>query len=246
MSLSLLFLSVLTSAEPPLEEMAAELARLRAEVETLSENISDHKATTNAEIRALSAQKVSLEAEIQRETLRARQLAQTLKNVQEKIRLASATQAELQPAVEQAIEQVRAVVLAGLPFKQAERLEELDKLTRDLKNNVLTPSGAVARLWSRVEDEIRLTRENGLYQQLVALEGTEVLADVARVGMMMLYFKTPDNRYGYTYRDKDLWKYRLLPDAEQPQAKALFDALEQRVRVGFFELPNALSQEARP
>lgn len=232
------------AAEPDYETLAAELARLRTEVESISAQIEDKKEATRTELRTLASQKTSLEAEIQREELRLKQIEQAFEEVQQKVREAGALQRELQPAVLDAIAKVRAAVAGGLPFRLDERLAELDKLGKDLEDEVVLPSIAVSRLWTFVEDETRLTRENGLYQQIIAVKGEEVLADVARVGMLMLYFRTPDQRFGKVEREGKGWTYVVFEDPKQiERAQSLFASLEKRVRVGFFELPNALNTE---
>lgn len=232
------------AAETDYETLAAELARLRTEVETISAEIDDKKAETRNKLRTLASQKTSLEAEIQREELRLKQIQQAFEEVQTRVREAGALQRELEPAVLEAIAKVRGPIASGLPFRVDERVAELDRLRKDLDDEVILPSVAVSRLWTFVEDETRLTRENGLYQQIIDVGGEEVLADVARIGMLMLYFRTPDERFGQVARQGDTWTYTVYSDPIQiERAQALFASLEKRVRVGFFELPNALNTE---
>jgi len=76
---------------------------------------------------------------------------------------------------------------------------------------------------------------------VVRVAGEELLVDVARVGMTMLYFRTKDGRFGRAIKGAQGWSYRLFERPEQrEQVALLFDALKKRIRVGFFELPNAL------
>jgi len=234
-------------AGPNYEALAAELARLRTDVERLSSDIDESKQQTRSELRVLSSQKTSLEAEIQREGLRLAQLEQALGEVQALVKQAGALQQKLQPAVLAALDHVRAPIAQGLPFRLDERLAELDKLSADLKQGLVLPSVALTRLWTFVEDEFRLARENGLYRQVVQVSGEQVLADVARVGMMMLYFRTPDMRYGRVLHSEGKWSYIVYEDpADIEQTAALFESMERRIRGGFFELPNALTQRAQP
>lgn len=220
---------------------AAELARLRSEVETLDQQIDDEREETRARLRALAQQKASLEGEVAREELRVEQLEQAIEKVQAQVREAGEMQRSMKPAVLEAIGRVKEAVRSGLPFRIDERVADLESLEKELSEDVILPAVALSRLWNRVEDELRLTRENGLYQQVVTVDGEEVLADVARVGMVMLFFRTPDQRFGRAVRTGDDWAYHLYSTEEdRRRCEALFDALEKRVRVGFFELPNAL------
>lgn len=245
LSATLLFSTSALAKAPDYEKLAGEVARLRTEVETLSERIEDEKQETRSRLRALSGQKNSLEAEIQREELRVKQIEQELRRVKEQVRQAGELQREIEPAVLEAAAALERPIAAGLPFKVEQRLEDLRKIPAELREDVIAPGTAVARLWSIVEDELRLLRENGMYTQRITLEGEEVLVDVARVGMAMLFFRTPDERFGYARKTPSGWTYELLDNQlTQEKVEAYFASLERRVRVGFFELPNALQKES--
>lgn len=239
--------STASAAERDYETLAAELARLRSEVESLSTEIQDVQSEKRNKLRNISNQRAQLEAEIQREELRVKQLRQSLEEIRERVRQQGELQRELKPSVLEAIEVLRAPIRDGIPFRTSERLAELDKLKKELEDDIVAPSNATARLWSLVEDELRLARENGMYAQTIALNGEDVLVDVARVGMVMLYFRTPDEEFGYAARDGSDWTYVLYDSSVAiQQAEAFFDSLEKRVRVGFFELPAAIDEEAIP
>ena len=70
-----------------------------------------------------------------------------------------------------------------------------------IANGTLPPHRAANRVWAFYEDEFRLTRETGLHKQTIALGDEQVLADVVKVGAMMLYFKTQDGRIGHARRE---------------------------------------------
>ena len=72
-----------------------------------------------------------------------------------------------------------------------------------------------------------------------------VLSDVMRVGMMMLFFHTPDGAVGRAIRTQEGWKM-LEWDAADSREKleidrvvALRDALLKKIQSGFFVLPFA-------
>ena len=233
------------TASTDFETLAAELAKLRSEVETMSQEIEDIKEETRSKLRTMASQETSMEAEIQREELRYKQIQQAMEKVQERVRAAGQMQRDLKPAVLAAASAIKSPIRKGLPFKTGERISDLEALEKDVKEDVLAPTTAVARLWSRVEDELRLGRENGMYSQIISLEGEEVLADVGRVGMVMMYFRTQDGRFGYAKRDgSGTWIYEAYVQPEDKErAAAFFDSLEKRIRVGFFELPYGVPAE---
>jgi len=239
--------STASAADRDYETLAAELARLRSDVESLSTEIQDVQSEKRNKLRNISNQRAQLEAEIQREELRVKQLRQSLEEIRERVREQGELQRQLKPSVLAAINALRAPIRDGIPFRVSERLGELDKLQTELEDDVIAPSNATARLWSLVEDELRLARENGMYAQTINLDGEDVLVDVARVGMVMLYFKTPDDQFGYARRAGDDWTWTTYDSSvASQQAETFFDSLEKRVRVGFFELPAAITEEDLP
>ena len=105
---------------------------------------------------------------------------------------------------------------------------------------------AVNRLWAFYEDEFRLTRDNSLSAQTIQIGDERVLADVAKVGSMVLYFRTADGRVGRAMAAEGRWSFQ--PEAnpvEQTRIRVLFDALGKQIRQGYFELPVARAGGAR-
>jgi hypothetical protein len=236
-----------TSVADEAGELASELSRLRGEVETLSADLELKKEDRKARLRSLASQKTELEMELQREELRLRQLKELRGKQKERVARNEGRKSALRPAIVDAIDIVRKAVEEGLPFKREERLADLDKLEKQLGDGTLGVPNALARLWSKIEDEFRLGRESGLYKQAIPLGGGEVLADVARLGMVMLYFRTPDDRYGRAVKTGSGWKFELYEGDEDAQhVRVLMDGFKKHIRVGYFELPDALPQEDAP
>ncbi len=242
----LILCSPASSKADELSTMAAELARLRAEVEELSDELERQKGEEKRNLSSGASRLSQVEAEVQRERLRHQQLSQAVTTLKEQVKAAGALEEELKPAIVSAIETIRAPIAEGLPFRVSERLTALDRIKKDVEGGIILPSVGLTRLWSLVEDELRLGRENGLYQQVISLGGEEVLADVARVGMVMLYFSAPDGRMGHAKKGPQGWTFQAYQHPEQiERLGAFFDALKKRIRVGFFDLPNALGQERK-
>jgi hypothetical protein len=228
-------------------KLAAELSRLRGEVETLSGELNVKKDDFKARMRSLASQKTELEMELQREVLRLKQLRESRARQKARVTRNEDRKQSLRPVLGEALDIVRAATREGLPFQIHDRLSDLDRLERQLKDGTLGTPTLLARLWGKVEDEFRLARENGLYRQVVPLGDAEVLAEVARVGMVMLFFTTRDGRVGRAVREGDTWSYRLYREDEDVQrVAALFDAFKKRIRVGFFELPAAIFTGRQP
>ncbi len=231
--------SVNQSEDQALTNLAKELVVLRAQIESLNAELGDMTAQHRATMNALAIQKGELEASKRREDLRVRELEEDLANNRARAREAGLASEALIPVATSAIDQLKTHVNTGFPFKRAERLAALNTLEDQLATQALTPARVVNRLWGFYEDELRLARENGLYSQTIDLAGESVLADVAKLGVMAMYFETRDGRFGYARLDPDGWRFvEASGGGERQQIKALFDALQKQIRAGLFELPN--------
>jgi outer membrane murein-binding lipoprotein Lpp len=226
--------------------LAEQLTTLRAEVEELAEELENQKIDTRGKLSSISSQRSDLEMQVQREELRVKQLRQARQKRMEEVQVGDDARAQLTPTVLASIANVRESVSRGLPFKVEDRVAELNKLEAQIQDQIISPEQGASRLWQFVEDELRLTRENGMYRQMIILEGEEVLADVVRLGMVALYFKTNDARYGYVERAGSGWAYVAVTDEEgTEQLELLFDTFKVNIRVGYFELQNGLIRQSK-
>ena len=65
---------------------------------------------------------------------------------------------------------------------------------------------------------------------------------MARVGMVMIFYKTKDGRVGKAEWKNDRWVWTPLHDPDdRKRVFTLFDSFKKQIRTGFFELPRALS-----
>lgn len=224
-----------------LADMAARLAKLRGEVESLSSDLSMVTADGRDQLRSLSRQKADLELEIKKEQTRVAKLSRAIEEKKEAVEEAQSEDRQMAPLFESQIENVRAYVTQGLPFRTSDRLSELEKLESQYKSGLLSAPKAVSRLWAFIEDEFRLTRENGLYQQTITVNGEPQLADVVRVGMVMMYFKVGESTLGKAVKKDGEWSFVVLDsDEDQKQVLELFHSFKKQIRQGFFTVPNAL------
>lgn len=224
------------------DDFAKRLSSLRSDVETLSAKVAALSAEQRDELRSLARQKADLELELKKEDVRVAKLQAAVSEKRAAIQADTGRDAQLTPLFARNLQQIKAVVASGLPFRTQERLAELDKLEDQLRTGLLTPPRALSRLWTFVEDEFRLTRESGLYQQTITVDGQEHLADVVRVGSVALFFKTSDGSVGYAARNGETFQYQTLADAGgKKQILQLFDNFRKQIRAGYFELPNALA-----
>lgn len=219
-------------------DMAEHLIRLRGEVEQLHGELELVRQEQRTTLAGLAAQRAELSAQRDRQQLAAREQAGQLEQARAAAAAAGVAGAELLPLLDGALSDLAGHVRSGLPFKRDERLAAVEELRTLLANGSVPPQRAVNRLWALYEDEFRLTRDNSLHSQTIRLDGDEVLAEVAKLGTVALYFRTSDGRLGQAVRATRGWDYRLFEDAAaRSRVQALFDALGKQIRQGYFELP---------
>ena len=225
--------------------LAKRLSVLRSEVEQLSNEVAQKTEEMNSQLRSLGRQKGDLQLDLKRAQTRVQKLSVAVNQRKQEIRAEKAKGDRLVPLFKKSLEEVRAQVQGTLPFKTTERLAAVDKISEQYKAGLLTPARALMRLWSFLEDEFRLTRESGLYRQTVTVDGEEQLVDVARIGMVMMYFKSADSlRVGRAVNVDGKWSFELITTPkEKEQVFQLFDSFKKQIRSGFFQLPNALQVE---
>ena len=237
-----LSLSAIAHAEPSVQQRAERLAALRAEVEALAAEVQAESAEAQSRLRAVEAGRVETEVQIRRQELRLERLLG--EEASHRAALASGADADpdLRASVERGHGELRALVASGLPFKQEQRLTALDDIRSALDKGTVTAEQAAARLWAFAEDERRLTREVALDRQVVDLGDEQVLVDVARVGMVALYWRAPDETVGRARRTDAGWTWEPMGGAEGEQVEDFFSALDKGIRTGLFPLP-ALTAE---
>lgn len=230
-------------SEGDIQHFAETLADLRDNVEGLSSDLEEKKADLNGELRNLAGQKADTEIALRREEARLEQLAQATDGVIADSRAQSAGSDALIDPLHRAIDDFKATISGGLPYRVSERLEALDTLKSQLEGGLLSVPEISSRLWQLAEDEMRLTRENMVDRQVITLDGADQLVEVARLGMVSLYFRTEGGAVGRAVQRDGGWAYQIFEGrTEKAQVNAIFDALQKQIRTGFFELPPALPE----
>jgi len=223
------------------ENMAKTLMQLRTDVDELSTNIQDERDETKAQMRSLILEKNELDASIGRETLKIKELEREIAKVKKSIASASKNSEGIKPIVIEAEQKLEQLIIDGIPFKKEARLADAKNITAQMEQGLITPQKALVLVWNSYTDLLRMTKENGLFKQSITLDGESRLAEIARIGTVMLFFKTPDERVGYVKKENGKYSYvERIDEAGKKQILELFDALRKQIRSGYFTLPNAL------
>lgn len=224
------------------ENLANNLIKLRGEVEDLQSELKILKSEHKNSMSYLNTRKTELQANVDRKELKIKQTRVELEKLQEKAKELGAGSEELIPEVEKLLSNIKDSLKTGIPFKYQDRLSVVEDIERNLDGRKITAQTAINRLWAFIEDEIRLTRENAIYSQTIELNGENVLVEVAKIGTVLMYFKTRDEQYGVANQVNNSWQYDLLTDPDQvQQVTLLFDTLKKQIRQGYFTLPLTLN-----
>lgn len=232
-----------TQALADASQLAARLAKLRGEVEQLAQQLSSRSSESSEAVRSLARQRSDLELEAQREETRVQKLSAALAKRRAEIQAEKAKGDRLVPLYKEWVVKTREYVASTMPFRKQERLASLDKIDEQYKAGVISAGRALSRLWSFVEDEFRMTRESGLYKQTISVGGEQRLAEVVRVGMVTMYYRSDDNGVGHVVHRDGKWGFEAISDPDaQRQVLNLFSSFKKQIRVGYFELPTALPE----
>ena len=240
-NIALAFLVAGTSLMANSDNMAESLMKLRAEVEQLDSSIADEKDAFKGSMKSLRLQKNDLESLIAREDLRIKQLSAEMAKVKKEVQEAGKNSVGMKPLVLDALARLQSRIQMQIPFKTSERIADVARIQEQLEKDEITAQKALALAWNSYGDAIRMSKENGIFKQTIELNGQDRLAEVARIGTMMMYFKTPNDEMGYVVKEKQGWKYQqVLNKKEMDQISTIFDAFKKQIRTGYFTLPNAL------
>lgn len=225
-----------------LENLAKSLAKIRGEVETLQTQLDTEKEKHSSKMSALTSQLADLSVEERRQKLSIEKLQHSIEKMTENAKKTEQSGETLKPVLLAVLADYKQHIHMGFPFKTADRLKAINDLENNVANQLIDPNKAVSQAWSLIEDEIRLSKENGIYQQTILLDGENVLVDIAKLGTVFLFFQTRDNRGGIAKRAADGgWKFEAIDNAgDREHIRNLFDSLKKQIRQGYFELPNPL------
>lgn len=225
-----------------LENLAKSLAKTRGEVEILQTQLDMEKEKHSSRMVALNSQLADLSVEERRQKLSIEKLQNSLEKLTENTQKAEHSGDKLKPVLLTILNDYKNHIQAGFPFKKDDRLKAATNLEESVNNQLIDPNKAVNQAWALMEDEIRLSKENGIYQQTVKLNGENLLVDIAKLGTVFLFFQTRDNRSGMAKHSvADGWKFETIDSAgDVERIKILFDSLKKQIRQGYFEIPNPL------
>lgn len=227
-----------------LDNLAKSLAKIRGEVEELQSELDAQKENHRSHMTALSSQLADLSVEERRQKVSIEKLTHSIEEITKNSAQAKQSSEQLKPVLLEMLANYKQYVSSGLPFKVEDRLQAIKSLEDNIVNGLVDPNKAANQAWALIEDEIRLSKENGIYQQTIMLDGEKVLADIAKLGSVFLFFQTRDSRSGVAQKSEfGQWVFKASDSNQEiEQIAVLFDSLKKQIRQGYFELPNPLKK----
>ena len=223
------------------ENIVNSIMKLRADVEALYSKIDENKDVYKAEMKSTAMLSADNEAQINRQETALKLANSEIESIKEKLEKLSNKNDSIKPMLLTAIGNLKKIIAEGIPFKKELRLSDLEKLEKQLEAGDITEEKALSMIWASHDDVIRLTKEIGLFKQEIEVEGERKLAKIAKIGSIMVYFATPDEKVGYVVKEGTKYSYKVVTQKESvTKIVALFDALKKQIRTGYFPLPNAL------
>ncbi|MEM6296258.1 MAG: DUF3450 family protein [Myxococcota bacterium] len=201
---------------------AADLAALRAEVDTLAADVETERTAARDEIAALRAERAELERQVRAARARTKTLERLRSEATARADAADEDARRWAAPTKAAIAEARAYVERGLPFASAQRLAVLDRLDKDLAAATPDYGLIVERLLRFVEEEEAMTGEVAYAKQRIELSGTPQIAEVLRLGLALMYVRTEDGTVAWAVRADGGWALRVVDDP------ALADVLRTR------------------
>ena len=227
-------------------KLAERIVALRLEVEDLNNLLLSKKESLAMELKSKGTRLSQLEMEVDREEIKKKKADQKLATLKARLKKLGSAGENLKPLILKQLAILDEMVESDLPFQTGERQKEIKDIEDKIKAGTFSSQKALGKLWALVEDEMRLGREIALHRQSIELEGDERLASVAKIGMMLLYFKTLDNKVGYGTRNQigELVYWEERDPARKKLILKLIDGLKKQIRYGRYNLPLPVKEGA--
>ena len=218
-------------------KQAEQLAKIRSEISDLLFQIQMEKSTHQNRMQSLEGQVSDLELQIRREKVQITQIDEQITKIKSEMQNAQNTTLLSEYLYEMG-DKIKSDIQNSLPYHQEERISSVDEILKKFASKELSEQQAANRLWSILEDEERLNRENIVDNAKIELNGKQFYVEIVRLGMMTMFFQSPDGKVGYIESRGENW---IWVEQKDPQSKQniqqLFTEMKKGIRNGFFELP---------
>lgn len=216
------------------DELTSSLVDLRGSVESLNQTFQVEKGEAEQRLKSQGLMIADLEAQIRREENTKEQTRARLNELEAQLQDNRVSRDEYRTALAEIERMLTNDIVPRIPFYREQRQDVVSEITKKYHQGRLSEEQALSQYWQFIEDEMRLSKENGLYQSVVELEGQQQRVEVAKIGSLLFYFKTLNGDVGFlTGHGPELIKAR----DEQEKVLMVFESLKKQIRTGEFDLP---------
>jgi len=229
-------------------EQDAQITRRAAAISATRRAVEELAASARAERAALERERRALDTQIEERRLYVEQMRGRVADLERRVAERRAEIARVEgarvdraPALISMIDRVDAAMQRTLPFELDARRAKLAAIRRDVELGVTAPERALGQIWRVVEDDLQLGLDSGIHKHPVETSRGVELVEVARLGMVLMYWRADDGRRGVVARTPEGWRAAELTEAASKRAvDVVFEALErhQRGRVVELVLPS--------
>lgn len=226
--------------------LSRQLIPLRSQMEKEAQEIESTKQFFDQQLQALQTQSLELNQNLSRERLKSKVLIEKTKRLSSFTGTGPTGTLEDQKFVSRWMDDLKLWVDQSLPFQKQQRLAKLEELQSRLKKKEpLEP--LVWDLWNFTSQELKNTKGFSNEITEISLEGQLIPVEVTRLGMVHLYFKTTDQRLGYSLKSQQKWFYQFAQsDSELKAIDHVMKASRVKSFKNVYELPGlTISGSAR-
>ena len=230
--------SLVHGDDAQLNKMAEELVKKRSKVDEISMELDIRKAEIKTLQSKTEAQKLGLDRQIKDQESAMKSLDEGIADLENKLKTKEVPPEKIKPILMKSLDYMQQYIKEGIPFKKNERLAEIKTMRELISNGSLIPEKGLTKVWSMLESEFRLTRENGLYRQDIDMDGKTHSADIVKVGMTKMYFKINEEKLGEVVKKADDYEYiYAISNEDKEHLNVLFENFQKKIRSGYFVLP---------
>lgn len=214
-------------------ELSQQTLSLRKEIELQAKDNEIEQKSSTAEYDVLVQRKTELLAQIQKEKLRQLQLKEKLKIFSKKSGADKSEQIGKE-FLDNWASDLTSWVQSSLPFRKETRLKKISEIKSQIGKNMQNDFG---QLWDFTEKEIKLSQSLGFEILKISLQGTDQTAEVARIGMLKMYFRTTSKELGQVHKNNDNWDFVMIqnPD-EKNEVNRIIDKFKNNERQNLFNI----------
>lgn len=239
LSLSLLLLPLMVSAETKLNDIVNSKQQIQANAQRSQqqiEAIDDKTSEIVSEYRALLRENKVL-ADYNQQLLKQRQQQITLlNNLAQSMAAVRTTRMELMPHMQEMLLVLNEFVQQDLPFLWQERQLRLQALTGLLDN----PNVTVADKYRRILEAYQIETEYGdtieTWQAVLPLSESDKTVQLVRVGRVALYYLTPDQQIA-GYWDNNTRSWLTLPASWLAKVQQIHAVSDNKSLPTLLEIP---------